>query len=424
MAKNVHTGPGVEIPPKLAYTAFIMNELIAYVAKHPVYYVARDEERALGLLDQTEGYTIISNFPPFSKKNEPILGTRELMQVNGAKVPKGTNVLVFKNTKAIERIAADHDLRLLNPAAALANTIEEKVSQYAWLGELVALLPPTHISTCKDLTWSGEHYVVQFNHAHSGEGTRIITSQHDVDELIATFPDRPVRVSQFISGAMFTVNAVVHSSGVLVSTPSYQITGLSPFTDNAFTTIGNDWGAADALLIDEQKKQMNTIAIQIGEKMKTDGWKGLFGIDVVVEENTGKVYLIEINARQPASTTYESLLQKTKKQESKKAITTFEAHLAALLDLDLSKYTLVPVTSGSQIIQRITGEITEVDKDVVSNIEALGCTVRVYPNEKVGSELLRIQSNQSFISAHNELTTLGIQLVPLLTKEGLGEVSH
>ncbi len=384
-----------------------MNELIAYLAEHPVFYVTRDEERALGLPNKTEGFTIISNIGPFSKKDEPILGTRELLQLETVKkaIPAKSNVVTFKNTKAIERIATEREWNVLNPSAVLANTIEEKVSQYAWLGELVSLLPPTHIATCKDLTWGGEMYVVQFNHAHSGEGTIVISRQNDLDVLVEKFPDRPVRVSQFISGPMFTVNAIVHATGVLLSSPSYQITGLSPFTDNAFTTIGNDWGAADAMLTDEQKENIRDIALQVGEKMKADGWKGLFGIDVVVEESTGKVYLIEINARQPASTTYETQLQEIPK--TKKQITTFEAHLAALLDLDLSAYELASVTNGAQIIQRITGNVTTVDADTIANIEKLGCSVRTYRNYQVGSELLRIQTSESFISTHNKLTQLG-----------------
>lgn len=380
-----------------------MNALFEYLLANPLYYITRDEERALGLDEKTEGYTIISNNDGDDKS------TRELMNDLAEKsiVSGGAHVLVFKNTKAIERIADESTWMLLNPSAALANTIEEKVSQYEWLGDLVSLLPPTHVTTCRDLTWSeGKQYVVQFNHAHSGEGTQVITCQADVDALVSKFPDRPVRVSQFISGPIFTVNAVAHASGVLVSSPSYQITGLSPFTHNAFTTIGNDWGAANIMLTNEQRLEIDKLAMQVGNKMRVDGWKGLFGIDVVVEEGTGNVYLIEINARQPASTTYESQIQARTRREDN-MITTFETHLSALMDIDLSGYELVPVTSGAQIIQRITDQTATVSDETVADIEALGCSVRRYRNEKMGSELLRIQLVESIVDKHNELTALG-----------------
>jgi len=233
---------------------------------------------------------------------------------------------------------------------------------------------------------------------------------------------------------MYTVNAVVHDSGVLVSSPSYQITGIAPFTTNVFTTIGNDWGVADTMLSAEQKEVIRSMAVTIGENMRRDGWKGLFGIDVLVEETTGTLYLIEINARQPASTTYESMLQRMEvdrqphpnpclsgrqaplKKGREYLITTFEAHLATLLDLDLSGYSLIPVTSGAQIIQRITDGITDVGEEVIAEMENLGCTVRKYTNTKIGSELLRIQSEKSMMNKHNLLDDLGQTIAHILQR--------
>ena len=111
----------------------------------------------------------------------------------------------------------------------------------------------------------------------------------------------------------------------------------------------------------EQKEKYHKIATDVGEKLRQDGWKGLFGIDVILEEQTGKVYLLEINARQPASTTYESTLQQRagcKEQEtnSKKqqtTISTFEAHLAALLDIDLDNAELTKIKTGLKVIKKL-----------------------------------------------------------------------
>ncbi|HCM53832.1 MAG: hypothetical protein UV82_C0008G0059 [Candidatus Magasanikbacteria bacterium GW2011_GWD2_43_18] len=401
----------------------------------PITYIARDIERALGVPENTVNYAIISNNSTFAKEavhrydvalveSDKTLSTQELL--HNATIEEGTHILVFKNTKAIERIAAEKGLQLLNPSAALAGRIEEKISQLDWLGELETFLPPHHVAVCKELSFDGEKYIVQFNHAHSGEGTMLITSEKDLASIKETFPERPVRVTQFIDGAVYTVNSVVHAGGVLVSSPSYQITGLSPFTDNAFTTIGNDWGVANNMLSNEQKSSIANMAMSIGEKMRANGWKGLFGIDIVVEENSGKVYLIEINARQPASTTYESQLQTVlvvnrqphpnppliKGREY--VLSTFEAHLKALLGENLSEYTLVPIPSGAQILQRVTKDITDVSIEQISAIRDLGYNVIVYDERKIGVELLRIQSNASFIQAHNVLSQKGSEIAEIL----------
>ena len=104
---------------------------------------------------------------------------------------------------------------------------------------------------------------------------------------------------------------------MLLGNISYQITGLKPFTDLPFSTIGNDWALPHKYLSKKQISQYKKIATDVGLKLQKAGWKGLFGIDVVVDDKTNKLYLLEINCRQPASTTYESQLQSckdTKKQ--------------------------------------------------------------------------------------------------------------
>jgi D-alanine-D-alanine ligase-like ATP-grasp enzyme len=87
------------------------------------------------------------------------------------------------------------------------------------------------------------------------------------------------------------------------------------------------------ILTKKQRQDYYALATKVGEKLAASGWKGLFGIDVVVNEKTGKIYLIEVNARQPASSTCESLLQKENRTRNKTDITTFEAHVAALYEI-------------------------------------------------------------------------------------------
>ncbi len=390
-----------------------------------VTYIARDIERALGVQKNTVNYAIISNNSTFAKESvhsydvtlvesDETLSTQELLA--GSNIEKNTHILVFKNTKAIERLATEKEVHLLNPSAELAGKIEEKISQIAWLGELTKFLPPHDIKTCKELMFDMSPYIVQFNHAHSGIGTMLITSEGDLVEVKEKFPNRPVRMTQFIDGPVYTVNAVVHTGGVLVSSPSYQITGLSPFTDNQFTTIGNDWGAAHTMLSDAQKETIHTMATEIGEQMKNDDWKGLFGIDVVVEEKTGTVYLIEINARQPASTTFESWLQDSSVATYTSELSTFVAHLRALLGENLSEYSLIPVEHGVQILQRMTTTIADVQPDSITVLRDLDCTVIPYDQRTLGAELLRIQSDESFIQSHTLFTALGKKIAHELEK--------
>ncbi len=343
-----------------------------FTLSSPVFYITRDIDRALGL-PETDGYTIVTNTTPENKRlagerqdviwieGEKILDTHELLThpTTLKTIVDNANVLVFKNTSQIEKICTENAWNLLNPSAALARKVEEKITQVEWLGELASLLPPHSIKTCKEITTSDLPCIVQFNHAHTGEGTLQLERLEQLEQLQKDFPDRPVRVTQFINGMMFTNNNVVTTNDVLIGNINYQITGVSPYTQNPFQTIGNDWGFAKKTLSETQVAEYHAMATAIGDKLRSDGWKGLFGIDVMVEEETGKLYLIEINARQPASTAYESFLQRTQNKEQETGqLTTFEAHIHSLLGEDMKDVSLIKVSDGAQLYDRHTSVAT------------------------------------------------------------------
>ncbi len=384
-----------------------------------LFYITRDIERALGLSVDNEGYFIISNSTPFSKQiallhpnvllveESQLLDTHELLQKQSVQdfITQNSNnmkpnILVFKNTSIIEKICTENNWNLLNPSAKLSQMIEEKITQVEWLGSLTKYLPPHKIQIAHDVVYDGMPFILQFNRAHTGLGTMMISSTEQLAEIQNKFPDRPVRITQFIDGAMLTSNNVVCPDKVLVGNISYQITGTPPFTDNPFTTIGNDWALPHVLLNDELKAQYHTIATEIGNKLRESGWKGLFGIDVILDTAENKLYLIEINARQPASTTYESILQEKN--------TTFAAHLSALTDTPSNE--LTQITTGAQIIVR-NGELMQ-DKTqdtIIQNLKNLNFDLNIIPytNTDPGSDWIRIQTTQSLFTEHNKLNELG-----------------
>jgi len=439
------------------------------LSKKPIIYITRDIERALGLDLDTPGYFIISNSTPFAKsvaeghnnvlliESDKQLDTWELLEHLSSRSAQGGegslsktqkdaqkrdssvasllrngHVVVFKPTTQIEKICQENNWKLLNPSAELSNKIEEKISGLEWLGDLQKYLPKNKVDLCKNISiipfkrfWPFQHFkpfILQFNRAHTGEGTILIESESQLEEIKQKFPDRPVRITEYISGPMFTSNNVVTKNKILVGNISYQITGLKPFTDNPFTTIGNDWSFANKYLNEEQIKQYNNIVNDIGEKLRQDGWKGLFGVDIVVDETSGKLYLIEINARQPASTTYESQLQwiqntnSTKIRNTKNTkLTTFEAHLLALQGKNLAEYELIKINDGAQIIQRVNSEGYGIrDMNYAQKLLDSDFNTITYPNTKPDADLIRIQSQHSLMKKHNIFNKHGMTIKKII----------
>ena len=399
---------------------------------HPIIYVTRDIERALGLPANTPNFFIVTNKSPLAKSRDDIytiendhtldtfelLGHADMKKIMAAH--PGAHIVVFKNTTMIEKICAKENWPLLNPSAELAARVEEKITQVAWLDELTALLPPHHITKTKDIIWNNEPFILQYNRAHTGSGTHYIDSVETLQTLQETFPERDARVTAFISGPVLTSNNIVTPTKTMRGNINYQITGLKPFTDNPFATIGNDWALPHSLLSDTALKQYETMVQAIGAKLRASGWKGLFGIDVIYNKEEDVVYLLEINARQPASTTYESKMQIGKYANRQiHAISTFEGHVLSLFGETLNEYELIDIHTGAQIVVRVpaSGERNkEQEMHIVNETNKLGYMVMVYKNDTPGSDWIRIQSEQSFMSTHNVFNDLGNKIKEIVNK--------
>ena len=394
---------------------------------HPIFYICRDIERALGLYPEFPGYIIITNTSPFSvqlaKKYRQIvlikekknLDTWQLLEHPRTKknIKRGDHILVFKNTPQIEQLCRKNGWKLLNPTAKLAGEVEEKISQVKWLGPLKKYLPPCRITIGKKIKWTGRKFILQFNRSHTGSGTLLVSSRKQLKEIQEKFPQREVRITEYIPGPLFTNNNIVWDDKVLTGNINYQITGLKPFTDSPFATIGNDWALPHKILSNKQIKQYNKIATAVGRRLKKSGWKGLFGIDVVRHAKTGKLYLLEINARQPASTSYESQLQSLRiprrlSPRNDNDCTTFEAHLGSLLGLKPNNFKLITITDGAQIIQRVTGKKIRLNEKLLIK---KGFNLIKYNNDKPGSDYLRIQSKQGIMSKHNKFNKHGLEIL-------------
>ena len=391
-----------------------------------IVYVTRDIERALGKTPEGN-YHIITNRTPYAEEiklkypmhvllvdSPEILDTYELLldpEVQNIITTFKAQVLVFKNTIHIEQLCYEKGWTLLNPSAELSEKIENKITQVKWLGELSSLLPPHKIELVKDIKWNKNAFILQWAHGHTGEGTILISNEKELEELKTKFPHREARITDFIKGPMFTVNIVVTETIILLGNISYQITGILPFTENALSTIGNDWSVTHTILNESHIIRFNELAEKVAQKMQSSGWRGLFGIDVIYDEERDNLHLIEINARQPASTTYESKLQDEVNMFGVPGINTFDAHLSTLLHLPI-KTSLIPINDGAQILQRVTNQIKKVDTKKI--IDA-GYNVINYSNKKINADLVRIQSKLGIMEAHNKFNKRGKEILELIS---------
>lgn len=240
------------------------------------------------------------------------------------------HILVLKNSELIEDLCIKNKWHLIAPKAKIAEKFENKISQFNLLKSVVEY-PKSAISTVEELLTSDvnkirsdfnkiidirgqvqapQKFVLQFNKGHSGNSTFFIKSKNDIKRFFKLYPKREVKISEYIKGKTYTLNCLVLGSGDIVTgSISEQITGLKKATNNPHTTVGNDFGAARKL-IKKNIKSIIDIAESVGHTLFKNGYRGLFGIDVIIQAGSGKVYFIELNTHQPASIPFETKIHR------------------------------------------------------------------------------------------------------------------
>lgn len=302
----------------------------------PLIYFCKDGERATGLEDYLNNYHIAcfdNNYliQMLSKKisvyceqafnpNSKVLSTLELLNserlVNWVNNITGTNEFYaqffqFNNPSAVK--VRNLKGQVLNNDVNLNRKFEDKLSQYQFLLLNNIPTPKTIVANISDNSYFdfsddiGAEFVVQLDRAHTGLGTFFVRTESDFENVQRQLAGNTVRVSKLIKGTPYTINACITNKGVYISGLQYQITGISDLAHGEGSTVGNDFSYANEL-DSETKNKIYNLTKNIGELMKQNGYKGLFGIDFILEENINPL-LIEINARQTANIPLQTKLE-------------------------------------------------------------------------------------------------------------------
>lgn len=219
---------------------------------------------------------------------------------------------------------------LINTSDDLNRLFESKVSQAEIFDKYKINFPKTIIIKLKDLNYQdavnlfGENFVIQFNRGHTGNGTIFVKSKEQYLELQMKFPQRILRISEFINSNTYTVNGCLTKNGVFLSGLCRQISGIPELSTDMGGTVGNNYAhglnSSQILsLMDEVKK--------VEVALNAHNYRGLFGLDFMIQGDS--IVLLEINARQTMSVPFNSTLQ-----ESKGQVPLILLHIVEFLDID------------------------------------------------------------------------------------------
>lgn len=147
----------------------------------------------------------------------------------------------------------------------------------------------------------GLPFVLHLPLGSASSGTFFIRNPSDLERVFSAVGNSNVLISKYIDGISLNINAAVLGDQVVTSFPSVQLVGLEGCSTRPEVYCGNDFSAAQELpeqIVSTTRKYTT----QIGAWLSGLGYRGIFGLDFVVDMDKGAVFPVDLNPRFQNST--------------------------------------------------------------------------------------------------------------------------
>lgn len=141
----------------------------------------------------------------------------------------------------------------------------------------------------------GSDLVVQTPYGDSGRTTFFIKSKADWDKFSGKIIGEELKVMKRINHLPGTIEACATRHGTLVGPVMTDITGFEEITPYKGGWCGND--ISPAILPGGVPEKVREMARKLGDQLYSEGYKGVFCTDFLLDTDTNEVYLGEINPR-------------------------------------------------------------------------------------------------------------------------------
>jgi len=324
----------------------------------PIFYVTNDVSRGIGIENLLPNYHIVclDDHPLVNylieagikvfclervlrKRNKIFRSTSKIIDhplvleyIKKESKGEPPNILFFKPSAKVDFVCQKYGFLKIGNSAKINRIFEDKVNFYEICRKENLPVPEgeTEIFANLDFQNLKEKYglplVIQFGRGWAGNTTFFIDSDERFSLLKRQFGNRKVKVTQFIFGKTILNNACIYNYNkkIFISPPAQQIEAIPGLTSLPAATCGRQWPVE---LAEDQIEQINRITRAVGKIMVKNGYKGFFGLDFIVEQSTGKIFLSENNARLTASVPFFTKLEIINNQ-----VPLLLFHLAAFLD--------------------------------------------------------------------------------------------
>ncbi len=195
----------------------------------------------------------------------------------------------------------------------------------------------------KDLQDKYGNFMLQDEESSGSKGTYAIKSQDDYVEAVKSLKKfsrgRTIVVSKYVHGTAASIQVCITKYGIFSGGIQRQLID-SQYLGNSSLEGANKWcgGEVGGEYPDIVHHQTQEIASIVGSELASHGYKGIFGIDLIITPQN-EVYAIEINAR---LTGYSHLISDLQMQNGKVPFMLLHALELGNYEYDVTDTTALP----------------------------------------------------------------------------------
>lgn len=293
----------------------------------PVFFVGATAFNLLGLDRWVRGFSFITyydswdgNHPRvFTPTEKPYVEFESGEQINNwllrhhevrahieRRTPPGVRpqvVMVFFDEET-ERICEELDYELILPSSELRERLDSKIVTTQIADSVGVPSVPNVLTTVQD--WDelvtvaeraglGQDLVIQTAYGDSGKTTYFVTSEAEFAAIADEITDVEIKVMKRINNRPIAIEAVLTRQGTVVGPCMTEITGHADLTPYRGGWAGNEM--FPTVLDDESRHAAIALVRKLGDRLGKEGYRGFFEVDVLLDTDTGDVYLGELNPR-------------------------------------------------------------------------------------------------------------------------------
>jgi len=222
-------------------------------------------------------------------------------------VRAGGKALFLIYDEQAESLAQRLGLQVCFPPAALRNHLDSKIitteianrAGVASVSNVLARVE-SYAALRRAAPALGDDLVAQLPHGDSGNTTFFISCEGDFRRHAEHIAAQPVvKVMRRIRCRQLTIEGCVTRHGTLVGPLQTELVGFAELTPFGGGWCGNEVFAAgeSAILSADIRQQAQRATLAMGEQLQRAGYRGCFGLDLLLDQDTGALYLGEMNPR-------------------------------------------------------------------------------------------------------------------------------